>query len=125
MPRDRVLALDGDIFFRKAVAEELEPVFEVLSCRDVPEALTVLGLPGEVRAVVADLQLDSGPSGIDLLNYVRSLMPECRRILTSGAASGAEVEHALTRGVAHAVITKPWVRGDYLARLGPSAAAHT
>ena len=116
--RGRVLALDGDLCFQNVVIAELEPAFEVLSCRNVPEALTVLGLPGEVRAVVADLHLGSGPGGINLLSYVRSLMPGCRRILLSGAADAGEVQTALDRGIAHVFIRKPWERGALLAAVG-------
>jgi DNA-binding NtrC family response regulator len=117
----QVLVLDDDQLFRELVADELLGIFGVLACGTVQEALAALERNPDVVAVVADLRLDNGPSGAQLLSYVRRLLPGCRRVLVSGSAGADEVEEAIRKDSCQVFLHKPWGPGELLKAIRRSA----
>ncbi len=102
----KLLVVDDDRDFLAALALSLRTRgFEVEEVRSYSDALDAVG-DREHDAVVSDIDLGPGPSGLDLLGYIRQRAPELPVILVTGTVRAETLAEA--RGLAAtAVLEKP------------------
>ncbi len=85
-PHTRVLVVEDDALVRMVTIEAIEEAgFEVTAAEDGVEALAVLEREGAaLAAVLTDVAMPGGVSGIDVARAVRSDWPHLALILTTG-----------------------------------------
>ena len=82
----------------------------VVSTTDSATALRCLADPeSSVGIAIVDLFIGE-EDGLDLLARLAADHPRVRRVLMSGQVRGCQLDLALSRGLAHAVLSKPWDR---------------
>lgn len=108
----RVLAIDDEPYIvatmRRAFRNHL-----VLVVETDPELAIARLATGEFDAVLADFSMPR-MNGVAFLERARELQPRALRYLVTAHVNTGEVERAVTRGVARAVIAKPWSRDALL-----------
>ena len=110
-----ILVVEDDADVRIAVVETLElSGYRVLSARDGPEALAMLGEEAGIELMFSDLVMPQGMSGLDLVREARSLRPDLRVILTSGYSPQA----VLQEGGPIPLIKKPYRLAELVRRIG-------
>lgn len=98
-----VLLVEDDALVRGLTAEALESLgFTVLVASDVNDALAIARSREAIDAVLSDVVMPGGKSGIDLVEALREIRPGLPVLLASGYA-----EH-LDRAIAVPVIAKPY-----------------
>jgi DNA-binding NtrC family response regulator len=112
-----VLVVDDEPGILRVLTRELSRDFEVQTARSPSEALGLWEGEGQVCAVVSDLHMGGGPTGITLLQEVQRRAPTCVRILVSAVERFDQVQDALASGVVHRFLSKPWLDGQVLATL--------
>jgi two-component system NtrC family sensor kinase len=126
-PSGLVLVVEDDALVRMVTVDGLrEAGLEVIVAEDAPEALKVLEEIGTtLDAVVTDVVMPRGMSGIDLARAVRKRWPDLVLIVTTGySATDIPVADLPVR---HAVLMKPFAVEELVATLTdllqPDAAA--
>jgi len=104
----KIMVVDDDAPLRERLARALrQRGFEVTTAADVPEALELARqfLP---EAVVLDLKMSAagGPSGLDALRELRTVVPLARSLILTGYGSIATALEAVRLG-AWDYLTKP------------------
>ena len=80
-----VMIVEDEALIRFALADELIACGHmVIECCNVLEALAVLGKDGEVDAVVTDVDMPGGLSGLDLSRLLAATRPSLPLWVTSG-----------------------------------------
>lgn len=80
-----VMIVEDEALIRFALADELIACGHmVIECCNVLEALAVLGKDGEVDAVVTDVDMPGGLSGLDLSRLLAATRPSLPVWITSG-----------------------------------------
>lgn len=111
-----VLVVDDDALVRRVLVRELRASFTVHDVGSYAEAAEELGARGgELVAVVTDLHLDAGRTGIELLEVVASRWPLCARVLVSGNLDAAAIRSLELAETAQRALAKPWPPGAVLA----------
>lgn len=108
LSRGLVLVVEDDALVRMVTVDGLrEAGLEVIVAEDAPEALKVLEETGTaLDAVVTDVVMPRGMSGIDLARVVRQRWPDLVLIVTTGySATDIPVADLPVR---HAVLMKPF-----------------
>ncbi|MCK1514100.1 response regulator [Bradyrhizobium sp. 190] len=80
------LVVEDDAFQREFLAELLKGEgLEVVECASGDAAELVLASTGtELRALVTDIQLSQGPSGLELAQYAKRKFPDLNVVMVSG-----------------------------------------
>jgi CheY-like chemotaxis protein len=116
----RVLAIDDEPYIvatmRRAFRNHLDLVVET----DPVAAIAQLAR-GAFDVILADFSMPR-MNGVAFLERARELQPRALRYLVTAHVNTGEVERAVTRGVARAVIAKPWTREALLDLLAAGAA---
>ncbi len=115
--RGLVLVVEDDALVRMVTVDGLrEAGLEVIVAEDAPEALKVLEETGTaLDAVVTDVVMPRGMSGIDLARVVRQRWPELALIVTTGySATDIPVDDLPVR---HAVLMKPFAVDELVSTL--------
>ena len=128
VPGRRVLVVEDDVLVRMVTIEALEEFgFTVIPADNGVEALAVLEQQGQtLDAVITDVAMPGGVSGIDLARRIGRSYPDLALIVTTGYVSDRlPVEEMPLR---YAFVAKPFSSDDLVRRLmtllaGPSAAA--
>lgn len=97
---------------RSLLARELSRRLETVAVATFSDALALVReheLPFE--AVVTDLCLGDGPTGMDLLACAKQLRPSCVRVLVSGEMTDDVAATIAFDGLADAAFGKPWPYG--------------
>ena len=108
----RALVVDDDPAMRSLIARELSRRLDTVAVATFTDALALVQeheLPFE--AVVTDLRLGDGPTGMDLLVAAKRLRPSCVRILVSGEMTEDVAATMAVEGLADAAFGKPWPYG--------------
>ena len=113
----RVLVVDDDEGIRRVLARELRRGYDVCLADGASAASALLEDDRSFCAVVSDLIMGSGPTGIEILGEVRLHTPHAVRILISGTPRDVEATRVIQSGIAHEFIEKPWRAGEVLAAL--------
>lgn len=106
--RGLVLVVEDDALVRMVTVDGLrEAGLEVIVAEDAPEALKVLEETGAtLDAVVTDVVMPRGMSGIDLARVVRQRWPDLALVVTTGySATDIPLDDLPVR---HAVLMKPF-----------------
>lgn len=103
-PRNRVLLVEDDVLVRRAYRRVLESEFEVSSVGTVGEAIAQVEAQ-RFGAIVSDIDMP-GPSGIDLLELLRSAGHAIPVVLVTGSPSVESAQSAVNYG-AFRYLTKP------------------
>lgn len=118
-----ILLVEDEPHVRKVVARELGSRFEVIEAADAREALGHIGNHPDLAAVVTDLDLGTGATGIEVLWAARRRAPRAARILVSGRTSPAQVSRHLAAGVVGTFVQKPWRFGTLLEAVSAAVAS--
>jgi len=83
----RILFVEDEAPLLALLSEALQDEgFDVTTARTGADALGMLALAPDYDAVVSDISMPDGVSGIDLARRARELQPQARIILASGLA---------------------------------------
>lgn len=110
--RLRVLAIDDEPIITATMKRAFRNDLNIVTETDPDLAIEQLA-SGEFDVVLSDFSMPK-MNGVAFLERARELQPNARRYLVTAHANTGEVERAVTRGVARAVIAKPWSRSDLL-----------
>jgi DNA-binding NtrC family response regulator len=119
--RPKLIALDSDLASLHAVADTLEPWFDVLETRDARKALAWLQQHAAVRVIVAEHVMDTA-AGVSILETVRTLRPDVRRVMLTGHADLSGIIHGLHTGAIDRLVHKPFTRDELLSAVRLDAA---
>lgn len=117
----RVLVVDDNLLLRNAIGRELMPTCEVLLASGIAEARPLFGEPGDLLALVTDLQMDGPSDGLILLGLMRDHAPGTLRVLCTACEEDDRLMAARAGGLIQCFISKPWRRGAILGALSALA----
>lgn len=104
MKRARILIVDDDDLFRRALARRLRSKVTLFVAASADEARAMIDAE-ELDAVVTDYDLGTAETGLDLLRGLLRSQPQVRRILmTGGLPQGLHPEE----GLCAEVLEKPF-----------------
>lgn len=82
-----ILVVDDEPPLRMLAADIFEDAgYEVIAAASGPEALALLEVRSDVRAVVTDVQMPGDPDGLGLARAFREQCPDCAIVVVSGRA---------------------------------------
>ena len=82
-----VLIVEDEVLVRAHAAEFMEDAgFDVYEASNADEAIALLELHDDIRAVFSDIQMPGSMDGLKLARYIRGRWPPVKLILTSGHA---------------------------------------
>lgn len=84
----------------------LDEPFETLLATDGVEGLRIVAAQ-DVDLVLADFRMP-GMDGVEFLKRVRTIRPECLRVVLSGYADINQIVSALDQGQIYRFLSKPW-----------------
>jgi CheY-like chemotaxis protein len=88
-----VLIVEDEFLLRAAAVESMQDAgFTVYEAGNADEAIALLELHGEIRAVFTDIHMPGSMDGLKLAHYVRGRWPPVKLIITSGLASPLATE---------------------------------
>jgi DNA-binding NtrC family response regulator len=119
--RPKLVALDSDLASLHAVADAAEPWFDVLETRDARKALAWLQQHAAVRVIVTEHVMDTA-AGVSILETVRTLRPDVRRVMLTGHADLSGIIHGLHTGAIDRLVHKPFTRDELLSAVRLDAA---
>jgi response regulator RpfG family c-di-GMP phosphodiesterase len=109
-----VLLVDDDSDVLAALSETLaNDAYRIVACLNAKEALVLLGQ--QTFAVVISDQNMPDINGLQLLEKVRELQPDCSRLLITGMLVVDTLIGAINSGEIYRFIAKPWKRGEVIA----------
>ena len=109
-----LLLVDDDVLVRDAVAAMLQDEgFEVVEAADAAEAIELFRGGLQVAAMMTDVDLGAGPSGVELADTLRELQPDLRVIFITGRLTSLS---GRVFGDREAVLPKPFA-SDALSRV--------
>ena len=108
-----VLVVEGDAALGRLLQRIFEREdFQVEQCAQAAEAKARLE-KGGVDLVLADFEL-ADQNGAQLLAEVQKLYPRVKRVLMASSPDVPAVREAASRGVAEALVIKPWNHAELL-----------
>ena len=110
LARPRLLVVDDDPALLRAFVRSFRRLYDIRTCLSGEAALQELAA-GEVDVLVTDYSMP-GMSGIDLLQRVRERHPSAGRLMLTAYADAPDVMELERRGLASAVLMKPWNRDE-------------
>jgi DNA-binding NtrC family response regulator len=110
LARTRLLVVDDDPALLRAFVRSFRRLFDIRTCLSGEAALQELAA-GEVDVLVTDYSMP-GMSGIELLQRVMERHPSAGRLMLTAYADAPDVLDLERRGLASAVLMKPWNRGE-------------
>jgi CheY-like chemotaxis protein len=106
-----ILVVEDDDTVRKAVASRLESLgYAVLEAKTGPKAITMLQSGAPIALVFSDIIMPGGMTGYDLAEWVRSMRPELKVVLTSGYSDIPLAASEAVRAIK--LLEKPYTRGQ-------------
>ncbi|KAA5610265.1 ATP-binding protein [Rhodovastum atsumiense] len=111
--QQRILVVDDDPGVLEVLKATLEDAgYQVTTARNGREALGLLRSEQPFDAVLTDVVMPGGVSGVDVARQASSLRPGIRVLLASGYSQMAE--HGIDRRAEFAFLSKPYERMDLL-----------
>jgi DNA-binding response OmpR family regulator len=105
------LVVEDDVALRSSICRDLEADgFDVTQAADVRSAIEALA-GRSFDVMLTDLRLESGSSGMDLLEELPRISSATRSILMSGYATGRDHRHATDLGAVE-ILYKPFSPAD-------------
>jgi signal transduction histidine kinase len=104
-----ILVVEDNDPVRKAVTSRLESLgYGVLGAKTGPEATTLLQSEEPIALVFSDIVMPGGMTGYDVAEWVRSMRPELKVVLTSGYSDVPLAASEAVRAIK--VLGKPYTR---------------
>jgi len=111
-----ILIVDDDVDVLAALSQTLDSACEnIVCCKDAAAALHEL--EREQFSVVLTDQYMPEVNGIQLLQRVRELQPNCSRLLMTGMVGVETLVGAINSGEIYRFVSKPWQKADLLATI--------
>ncbi len=118
-----ILLVDDDADVLAALEGILVPEnYRVVGCLNADQALEKL--KGQLFAVILADQHMPEMTGIELLGRVRTLQPECSRLLMTGMLQTETLMGAINTGEIYRFLSKPWNRLDLLGAVREAVDRH-
>jgi CheY-like chemotaxis protein len=81
----RVLVVEDNDMVRKVTVKRLRALgYDTIQASNGPKAVQMLKNDSSVDLVLSDIVMDGGMSGYDVAQWVKSNLPQCKILLTSG-----------------------------------------
>lgn len=119
--KPKLLALDHDLNALRDVAAALSPWFDVIRIREPLKVMSLIQADESITAIVTEQVLPQA-NGVDLLETIRTLRPQVRRVLVSGYGDLGSIIGGLHSGAIQAMVHKPFTRAELIAAVLPNAA---
>lgn len=119
-PKTFLLALDGDETVLKTIARLAAPYYQVLSTRDPRRLIAWLENTQQIATVVTEHVLQNA-SGVALLETVRTMKPDARRILLTTYHDLASIVDGLHSGAIEKLVQKPFSAAEFLSAILPES----
>jgi CheY-like chemotaxis protein len=104
-----ILVVEDNDKVREATMSRLESLsYAVLEAKTGPEAITLLQSEEPIALVFSDIVMPGGVTGYDVAEWVRSVKPETKVLLTSGYSDGPLAASEAVRAIK--VLGKPYTR---------------
>ena len=118
--KHRLLALDGDDAVLKTISKIASPHFQVLVTRDPRTLLGWVENFKDVEVVVTEHVLQTS-HGVSLLETVRTMRPDARRVLLTTYHDLASIVAGLHSGAIQQMVQKPFQPEELLSAVLPEA----
>jgi len=115
--RIKLLALDQNLKVLYEISRITTPWMEAIVTTDPRDAVARLQKDTDIKIFLTE-QVLSNSSGIALLDSVRSMRPDVRRVLMSDAGELRPIIEGLHSGVIGRLLYKPFQPSELLAALG-------
>jgi len=102
----KILVVDDDPNILAAFQRNYRKQFELETANGGEEALRVITSSGPYAVILADMNMP-GMNGVELLERVRSLVPETVRLMLTGNADQQTAIDAVNRGAVYRFLNKP------------------
>src|SRR5215472_4038249 len=119
--KHRLIALDTDRRTLHDVCELAKVWYEVLPTYDPRQAMAWLQNESTVSIFVT-AQVDATFDGMSLLDKVRTICPDVRRIVMTDFCDLGRIVGGLHNGVTQKLVQKPLQRHEFLAAIAPTEA---
>lgn len=106
LPKPKLLIVDDDEAVLAALSRVLKNDFVISTVPSISSAIKLLASQ-EFSVIVSDQRMPDG-SGLELLQQVAQIQPQCVRVLLSGALRVEELSTAINNDVLHRCLLKPW-----------------
>ena len=104
-----ILVVEDNDIVREATMSRLESLgYAVLEARTGPEAITLLQSEEPIALVFSDIIMPGGMTGYEVAEWVRSMKPKIKVLLTSGYSDGPLAASEAVRAIK--VLGKPYTR---------------
>ena len=117
----KLVALDQDDEVLRQVARVFGGTFLVLQVRNPSRALALMQIDREVRAIVTE-QVMRGADGVELLETIRTMRPDVRRVMFTTYRDLARIVSGLHSGAIHCLLAKPATDAELFAAVCPELA---
>ncbi|HTW93762.1 MAG TPA: response regulator [Tepidisphaeraceae bacterium] len=118
--RSKLVVLDQNMKVLYEISRVANPWMEPIVTSDPKEAMAHLEKDKEIKVFLTE-QVLSNASGISLLDSIRSMRPDVRRVLMSDAAELRPIIEGLHSGTIGRLLYKPFQPSELLAALGITA----
>ena len=106
--RPLVVYIDDEEINRRVFEANFKNTFNIATFPDGPSALkAVSDSPATVAAVLTDQRMP-GMTGVELLEQIRAVAPEARRMIISAYSDSEAMVDAVNRGQVSRYFVKPW-----------------
>jgi DNA-binding NtrC family response regulator len=119
--RPKLIALDEDAATLREIERIATPWFDVLSTRDTRQAIAWVANDPSVEAVITE-QVLSSSTGVTILESIRTMKSEVRRILITGHGDLAAIISGLHSGAVSRIVYKPIKPAELIAAIVPPGA---
>jgi CheY-like chemotaxis protein len=109
-PKTRLLVVDDDVANLKTFNRVFRQDYDVVMAGSAAEALEKL-CGGTFDVALVDYAMP-GMNGLELFRAMQTAHPDVKRVMLTAHGDLPELEEALARGVANALVMKPWQRTD-------------
>jgi len=116
--KPKLLALDNDETVLRDIARVLVGHFTVLPVRQPVRAVGLLETQKDIRIFITE-QVLSTADGVELLETVRSIRPDVRRIMLTTYTDLASIVSGLHSGAIERLVQKPLCDAELLAVVCP------
>lgn len=112
-----ILCVDDEVEITKALELYLGRFFHIITANTPLEALTMLENKDSSIDVVLSDYIMPDMDGCTLLNHVKNLNPQIKRVIVSGYSNDEDIQKNLDSKTVERVFHKPWNAKELLAYL--------
>jgi DNA-binding NtrC family response regulator len=117
----KIILLDGDEPLMQQVSRVFGGAFRVLHVRNPTRAMGLVEADSQVAAVITE-QVMRGGDGVQLLETIRTLCPQIRRVMVTGYADLSSIVAGLHSGAVQCLVQKPATDAELVTAIYPEIA---